>query len=383
MEPTLTAESRQERTCSLTRPVCVDGKEPRLRAVALRFLTAAYEKAILGNHGPAWELDGWGEPMLWTLASSPLVMEVEPKKGLGFDRGRVRCRGGSVTESTAIACATGASLARSAPLTAPSLLHGAAAHSAHVLAGSPEATEAAQQADTQPERGVLADATLPTAALLFEQLAREAKPGGALTAVWLSLLLAGTRSPLAPGKAGPEPDLFDVLRSTLGSKDPHLAQFLAALSLSRFTRESAISAGLPRPELAWEIDGATLPRNLVLPRPLLPTGSAYVLVRLDQKSRDTGLGLRTFCESGTRYAWTLARLGPDGDVSSRVAVLGRESETHAQAPLYELGSTHSVLIVGTNLGGGPGSALDPDETPHPAHSCEVAIDRLPDTRVGR
>ena len=357
--------------------MCVEGGDPESRQRALRLLLDAYELTVLGNQGPAWSLDPRAEPMLWLLEPGRLEFRLEPVLTLGFDRAHVRCRGGELTRSTALACAAGSSLGRVVPSTASSLTHGFAGYHALLHDAGLATSSALSQAARTPERGVLSDPTLPTAALLVERIFAKATPGQGLAAPWLALVLPATKT--TPGATQPnaEPDLFDVLESTLGQADPHLALFLDELSALRWSPSGPLGTALSAPEPAWEVDAASLPRNLVLPRPLLPTGSAYVVVALDAATRKAGLALRTFCESGSRYAWSMARLDDQGRIQSRVAIAGRDSGTSAEGMLRQLDETHKALIVGTSLGGGPAAELDPDETPLPGHSCQVALDRLP------
>lgn len=367
--------------CSLSRPVCVESADPTLIPTALRLLTEAYEVAILGNQGPAWGLDRLAEPLRWRLDAGALAFEVTPQPAVGFARGRPTCVGGPVTLGTALACVTGSALTRITPNTPDPLVQGAASYFSRAYAsGDPRHRDGA----SQPELGLLTVPSSDDAALILESIAAKANPGRGQAAVWLALTLPASRAPWGSAASNPEPDFFDVLRSTLGAQDPHLAQFFDELGVLRFTqgRGSTAAAGGPAAEsqtleLAWEIDGSSLPRNLVLPRPLLPTGSAYVAVRLDAATKRAGLAVRAFCEAGSRYVWSLSRLGEGRVLQSRVPVPARESGTNAEGAIVDLDAAHEVLVVGTSLGGGPGEAFDPDLMPFAAHSCEVALDRLP------
>lgn len=372
--PRSVSPSQATRRCSPTRPVCVEGSEPALVTRALGWLTEAYETTVLGNQGPSWALDRLGEPMVWRLGHGALTFEITRAAQLGFDRGRTLCAGGEVTRSTALACAAGSSLGRIAPATTPALLRGAADYLA--LTYAPDEPRPPVRAPIEPERGLLGDATEPADPLLFDRVAAKATIGRSVTAVWLGFVLAATRSEPGAARMNAEPDFFDVLGRTLGERDPHLAQFFDDLAVLRFGQLGPLGTSSEQPEVAWEVDASTLPRNLVLPRPLLPTGSAYVLVHLDPATRRAGLALRTFCENGSRYVWSMARLDERGAIQSRVPVPGRQSATSAEGVLYELDGTHDVVIIGTSLGGSPGRELDPDDAPHPAHSCEVVLNRL-------
>lgn len=367
--------------CSLSRPVCVESSDPTLIPAALRLLTEAYEVAILGNQGPAWGLDRLAEPLRWRLEARALAFEVAPEPALGFARGRPACAGGPVTLGTALSCVTGSALTRIAPKTPEPLVQGAASYFSHAYASDDPLPRAG---GSQPELGLLTGPGRADAALILESIADKASPGREQAAVWLALTLPASRAPWGTAASNPEPDFFDVLRSTLGAQDPHLAQFFDELGILRFTRgrdSTATKGGAAAEsrtlELAWEIDGRSLPRNLVLPRPLLPTGSAYVAVRLDPATKKAGLAVRAFCEAGSRYVWSLSRLGEGRVLQSRVPVPARESGTSAEGAIVDLDAAHEVLVVGTSLGGGPGEAFDPDVVPFAAHSCEVALDRLP------
>jgi len=362
------------RQCSLTRPVCVEGSDPTLRRAAVGLLAAAYETTVLGNQGPNWPLDPLAEPMLWRLSTGPLTFDHTLEPTLGFDRGRPTCAGGEITRDTALACAAASSLLRVAPGTAPALRAGWAGYVAHVHDGGVSAREAARRSLEAPEQGLLSDPTLPATVPLLQLLERKASPGRGPSAPWLALLLPAERTPLGSPRPSSEPDFFDVLKSTLGAGDPDLARLLGEVAALRFDEAHRLLAG---PALAWEIDGASLPRNLVLPRPLAPTGSAYVVVRLDAATARAGLALRTFCETGSSYVWSMARLDGSDRIQSRVEVPSRETSPSAEGVLRELDGTPTALIIGTSLGGGPDAELDPDELPLPVHSCEVVLDRLP------
>lgn len=374
--PSERAPSERGRRCSLTRPICVEGEDLALVPSALRFLTEAYEVTVFGNQGPAWGVDRLAQPILWRLANVELSFEVKPEPSLGFARGRPTCVGGPITFGTALACASGSALARTAPGTQGSLLGGAARYLSRTWAPSDGAT-GARGSPTPPENGLITSTSAQDPALLMEQVASKASSGGRVAAVWLAVTLAATASTWTAASANPEPDFFDVLRHTLGGQDPHLAQFFDELAVLRFTRPGERSTEQAEPEVAWEIEAASLPRNVVLPRPLLPTGSAYLIVRLDSATKRAGLAVRTFCETGTRYVWSLARLGRGRVLQSRVPVPARQSDTNAEGVIVELADAEEVLIVGTSLGGGPGEDFDPDLAPPSAHSCEVALDRLP------
>jgi len=363
--------------CSFRRPVCVEGASVGIRRAALPLLEAAFELIVLGQAGPSWPLDPYAEPVSWQLEGGPLSFAVDRTSSTGFDRGRAHCRGGEITRATAIACVTGSITTRLAPATSPTLTQGIAGYLALLHDGGPATVAALDDARRRPERGVLSDPSAPTAALLVEQLASQAEPGQAATAPWLALLLPATKTTPGAPQLDAEPDALDALFDTFGAHDPHLSRFLDEMALRRFSSSGPLGTSTPLPELAWDVDAASLPRNLVLPRPLAPTGSAYVSVRLDEPTRRTGLALRTFCEEGSRYVWSLARLDRADRIVSRVRATGRESGTNAEGVLRELDGVDKALIVGTSLGGSPGRELDPDEAPLAEHSCEVALDRLP------
>ena len=363
--------------CSLRRPVCVEGASVDVRRAALPLLEAAFELIVLGQAGPSWPLDPHAEPVSWQLEGGALSFAVDRTSSAGFDRGRTRCRGGEVTRASAIACVTGSITTRLAPATSPALTQGMAGYLALLHDGGPATVAALDDARRRPERGVLSDPSAPTAALLVEQLAANAQPGQGAMAPWLALLLPATKTKPGAPQLEAEPDALDALTETFGERDPHLSRFLDEMAVRRFSSSGPLGTRTTLPELAWDVDAASLPRNLVLPRPLAPTGSAYVSVRLDEATRRAGLALRTFCEEGSRYVWSLAKMDSADRLLGRVRATGRESGTNAEGVLRELDGVDKALIVGTSLGGRPGHELDPDETPFAEHSCEVVLDRLP------
>lgn len=368
------ASAAPEERCSWRRPVCVVGLEGQPAEQALFHLEAALEHLVLGGQGPAHALSPLSAPLVWapsreSFMKRALTVAVDPAPSRGFERARARCDGGAATRANALSCVARATLLEIAPRTLPSLAAGFAAYVASELADGDEGFLAQARAARTPERGFLDAALEPAAAFVFERLGARAEPSRRVPSVWTALLLAPSRAPPRNASWNPEPDFFDVLRSSFSGPSRSWGVFFAELAEVRF--ESA------RPDLAWDIESSTLPRNLVLPEPLWPTGSAYVRVGLDESTRRAGLALRTYCERGPTYVWSMLRVDDRGRVLGRVLLPIRDGSETAEGSLRELQDAQAVIVIGTSLGGqGPSIPFDPDLGSPEPHACEVVLNRL-------
>lgn len=371
-----------ELECSLRRPVCVGPNEADIAASdkpapaaarLLAWLEEGYELAVLGRSAPSIGL-GPRRPegaLVWSPGGGDLHLGVERRPSRGFDRGRGVCRGGSLTRETALRCVTMAAFASSVPSTAPWIADGHARLLASALGEPLSAELAAGAAAREPELGVLEASIDGRAFEFFRYLEERAEPERRSAALAWALFLSATKTPPGALRWNAEPDVVDVLRATLGSDRNEVARYFDASARERLNRT-------PTVRRAWSIDEASLPRALALPRPLTPTGSAYVEVKLTRGPR-TGrsIAFRGYCEGPVSYVWSLARMNA-GAVSSSVLVAFQERGTSFEARIGELDEADSVVLVGTNLGGiDLAHPFDPDHAPHEAHGCTISVDPLP------
>lgn len=181
-----------------------------------------------------------------------------------------------------------------------------------------------------------------------------------------------------------EPDVFDILRHTLGDSPRRMADLLGRLAVDRaFLGARDDGTHLPsmmwagnfgRVRFAWSFPYSSLPRRVAPEYPLMPTGSAYIWLSLDKVSAKSSLGFRADWEAPVAFKWTLVRVGHDGTELSRMEVKYEESATHAEKEMVNLDGAAGILIVGTNMGGADLShPFDPDVAPYEPHSFTVYL----------
>ncbi len=181
-----------------------------------------------------------------------------------------------------------------------------------------------------------------------------------------------------------EPDVFDVLRHTLGDSARRMADLIGRLAVDRaFLGDRDDGTHLPsmmwagsfgRVRFAWSIPYSSLPRRVAPAHPLMPTGSAYLWLSLDKVTAKSSLGFRADWEAPVSFKWTLVRVGKDGSELSRIDVKYEESATHAEKEIVNLSGAAGVLIIGTNMGGADLShPFDPDVAPYEPHAFTVYL----------
>lgn len=376
-----TSTSGGLRRCSIRRPVCVDGDEPALVGAALALLEDAYERVVFGSGLPRPDGDAVGT-LTWTLEPRSFDVPLELRPSVDFDRGRARCLGGSVSEETALRCILEASHGTLAPATARVLAKGATESSLASFVGGLTLARWARARLEEPERGALTTnepSWFPArSALFFSYLEERAEnPRPAEVPAFL-LALAATKTPAGSLRYESEPDVVDVVRRSLHEERSAYARFfdgyaraLLALGSSDFLPE----IGEPlRPRYAWDIEGASLPRNLVLPRGIEPSGSAYVRVRLAPALRDKTLVFKASCEAPIRTIWSVV-LDDDQGKQLRTIELPFVESSSSHAERIELDErTAAATLVGTNLDWVDlAHPFDPDHGPHEAHVCTVYV----------
>lgn len=420
------------RTCSRRWPVCVHispGATPtgassknELQTAALAHLERAYEDLVWLDGLPAPRRDaalGGGDELDWYLgspaagiASSPEPLEealgspptpsdfavhLEPRPSRGFDRAAAFCVGGETQLSRAAhLCVGEASVASLSPAHAP---HVRRAYATHLWwqRDEPELRDQLTLARLQdtPERGVLwrlRNDRSEGAALWFDHLDRLGttlagpRPGSSPTRSRPStaaLHLAATRTPAGALRWQAEPDVLDVLRSSLGSSRERVARHWDGFARSRFTvGRPALAAGwLPWAEAAarveprWHVRTSSLPRNLALPRPLTPTGSSYLLLELDRPL--PSVALRGTCEAPVSYVWSVTRYDAQWRRSSTLLVPFQERRRIVEQRITELDGVAHLLVTVTNVGGVDlAHPFDPDHEPFEPHGCSVYLAAL-------
>ena len=363
--------------CSLRRSVCVAGEAAAPARSTLELLERAFEEVTLGFSLSAPALGPSRDPLVWEPGAPPLTVTRLGLPSLGFDRASVTCTGGTPDLATARRCASEAAIFRQAPATASWLTRGFGSYAAWILSGDDSLDESLNAAQQHPEEGLLPRTDDARVAIFLDHLGAASRAPLEVTAPAAALQIAATKTPPDALRWEAEPDLMDVLRRNLDADRNRLARHFDALSAARFTRSSRLLARARGPSEAWEVTASSLPRNLVLPTPLLPTGSSYVRVRLDA-SKEARLALRTFCEPPVSYVWSFLALDAQDRVLRHVPVAFQEQAPQVTSQLGDLGEVSSVVIVGTNLGGVDlAHPFDPDHGPHEGHACQVALDLLP------
>ena len=181
-----------------------------------------------------------------------------------------------------------------------------------------------------------------------------------------------------------EPDVFDILRHTLGDSPRRMADLMGRLAVDRvFLGDRDDGTHLPsmmwagsfgRVRFAWSFPYSSLPRRVAPAHPVMPTASVYVWLTLDKVPAQSSLGFRADWEPPVGFKWTLVRVGHDGSELSRIDVKYEENATHAEKEIVNLTGAAGILIIGTNMGGADLThPFDPDVAPYEPHSLTVYL----------
>jgi hypothetical protein len=211
---------------------------------------------------------------------------------------------------------------------------------------------------------------------------------GAPGSVPLALAAIGTQTTLPAHAAvwDNEPDLFDVLRSTLASKEPpaKLDDLLTDFAVTRLF-VGARDDGLHFPEAEstgalgsirfdWRLPFATLPRRVTSERPIEPTGATYVFVDLSRAPAGARLAFRMEWEAPVVFRWALVRIRTDGSEASRVLVTPEQKSTSAEKSVEDLDGLAGIVAVGINVGDlRPSEPFDPDAKPYESHGYLLTV----------
>ncbi|HSC86623.1 MAG TPA: hypothetical protein VLC09_05105 [Polyangiaceae bacterium] len=365
--PAPTSARLPQPLCSWRRPVCAAGP-PEVARAALQLLESAYERHRFGAGLPSPTLHE--APAQWLPDALPLRFELTERPLLGFDRGQALCRGGALTPHTAERCLAGLTLLERAPASSTPSVLGFARNVADQLTGfepgEPLWLDAAQRA---PERSLL-DAELregpvDRSALFWRYLDDVSSAGAPAEASFLSLALAATRTRPEALRRQAEPDALDVLRRSLGGSLARFAEFYDDFAASR------LELGVP-PEFAWDLTSTELPRNVALPRPLEPSGSVYVRLRIAAGDEARRFAVRVTCERPVSYVWSIARRDEAGHSLGRVRLPFRQSDHQFDQHVEPVAGLRELILVGSSLGGVDlAHPYDPEHAPHEAHLCSV------------
>ncbi len=225
-------------------------------------------------------------------------------------------------------------------------------------------------------------------ALLFEFLEwryGSAAPGALGFALFSA---AGSRTPAAAWQWHDEPDVFDVLRHSVGESKRAAAEMALGLAVARaFIGDRDDGTQLPslgwagrwgRPRIDWSIAASSLPRRVAASRPLEPYGAYYLLVSLDGPAPRPDLGFRAEWEQPAAFAWTLLSLAGDGRLLARRDVPFQQNASEVEASLVPVEDARYLLVVGTTLEGiGASHPFDPDVWPYEPRGLTVYLAHLP------
>ncbi len=257
------------------------------------------------------------------------------------------------------------------------------------IAGHPTSLdlEAIDDLQIHPQSGVAGLALSPLAegaGLFYEFLDATEGTGGPGRLSTALIATAAQKTDPRAWEWDNEPDVFDVLRHTLGDSPRRMADLMGRLAVDRaFLGDRDDGTHLPsmmwagsfgRVRFAWSIPYSSLPRRVTPLYPIMPTGSVYVWLTLDKVPEQSSLGFRADWEPPVGFKWTLVRVGHDGSELSRIDVKYEESATHCEKEIVNLTGAAGILIVGTNMGGADLShPFDPDVAPYEPHSLTVYL----------
>jgi hypothetical protein len=199
-------------------------------------------------------------------------------------------------------------------------------------------------------------------------------------------VISGQRTPTGALRWQNEPDLYDVIRSTLKARTPpsSIADFWMEFAIARLFMgsrddglhfpETAFAGSAGRVRFDWSVPYASLPRRLSPERPIAPTGSTYVWIDLQGAPKQTRLVFRIEWEAPVPFRWTLVRVGSDGAEISRVSITPQQKATSAEKNLDAVDGLSGVAVVGVNVGDlALDDPFDPDHAPYEPHSYVLTV----------
>jgi len=388
--------------CSFRRPVCVHPGRGTSSQAALRTLTAleqAYERLVLalGLPAPLGDRGAGGSDALdvYLVPEAPAVLDVGwdivPDE---FDRAAAFCRigqvDGALMDRAATQCVGEAITLRLDPGETPQLRRAFATH-LWWTTGRPTSLdlEAIQNVQANPGRAIAArdlSGFSEGAALLFEWLDVTRGQAGPAALTTGLLALGANHTPSNAWLWNNEPDLFDVIRHTLGDQRAKTAELMGSFAVARAflgdhddgTHLGSLewAGGFASVRFDWSIDFSSLPRR-VASAPIDPTGSMYIWLALDDVPLGATLSFQSDWEHPVSFKWVIVRVDRDGQELGRIDVPYQESGTSAEQRVIGLENAAGLLIIGTNLGGvGVSYPFDPDIAPFEPNRCTVYLAKL-------
>jgi hypothetical protein len=223
--------------------------------------------------------------------------------------------------------------------------------------------------------------------MTFEYL--ESKRGAAGPGVLATGLLALSASRTS-GKAwlwNNEPDMFDVLRHSLGSNRVAFASLLGSLTVARAflgDRDDgshwpamAWTGAFGKVRFDWSIRFSTLPRRVASSRPIEPTGAFYLWLDLDDVPLGAALAVQAEWEHPVPFKWEIVRVDKDGRELGRLDVPYQETGTSFEQRVVGLEAAAGLIIAGVNVGDTEiNYPFDPDIAPFEGQRCTVYLARL-------
>jgi hypothetical protein len=219
------------------------------------------------------------------------------------------------------------------------------------------------------------------AALFYRWVDRgfSTEPGAVLRGLFA---LRASKTPWAAVRFVNEPDAFDVLGKSFADKlfegsklDDLLVDF--ALSRSRFGTSVeggavAVMADVPKVRVDWDIPWPKEPRRLAPREPLEPTGSSYVVIRMEGAGQNPRLRIEADWEEHARMRVAFVKLDRDGREIGRARIAAPPTAHEAQMTVADLDGAAAVVVVTTNLGD-PSFHFDPDDVTFEPHGYAVTV----------
>jgi hypothetical protein len=237
-----------------------------------------------------------------------------------------------------------------------------------------------------PERSFAAgDPSRPDGALLFPWFLDDTLGAGGPGRVMMGLVaMAAQRTPPGSWEYRNEPDVFDVLRTTMRARGSSLENLLLDFAVARaFVGSRSDGAHLAdverfddagRVRFEWAVPFTTLPRRLAPLAPVEATGMTYVWVDLTGAPPGAELTFAADWELPSLFRWALVKVDKNGAEAGRIDVAGVFGASHAERTVMGLDGLAGVLVAGVNIGSVDRShPFDPDEQPLMPHGYTVTL----------
>jgi len=356
-------------------PVAVREEAASFGSDPLRELEQAYRLLVHGMELPP------PRPVLWEIepGRGELRVTVVPTLIRAFDSGAVICRSGAAEVSlrSAVLCiaegiaarldAAEAAVVRRAYALVAWWGFGREEERDHHLHALGEQRAAAGPFSADPSGAVLAQffATL-------EQTVGSKQPPQLFTAL---LATGAQKTPDESATFRNEPDVLDGLHAAFEGDWARFAEGMSTQALRRILAREGMGAGMaPKPDHSFA--ASSLPRRLMWQSPLGPLGFSHVRIDLDEGASLTPLGFAFDSEPPFPFTYTVAKLDQQGALCGRLDTAFEPHQSHVEKNLREFSEARSLLVIGINLGLGPGKVgFDPDLGPLTAHQGLIHVFR--------